>query len=159
MANNTLRAHKRADLIKWIVIFVVVLGLIGAVIGLAIKLDRQTTIETLGGEAYSIGLIDEDGVNKDGNTAIYTRKGVMVNGLRCSLAEEAKIKYQIFFYDKDGKFISASEELTADYDGKDIPALAKTARIMITPTADEDGKVSLVEVLGYANQLTVTVER
>ena len=159
MAENTLRAHRRADLIKWIVIFVVVLGLIGAVIGLSIKLDRQTTIETLGGEAYSIGLIDDAGANKEGNTAIYTRKGVKVDGLCCSLAEEATIKYQIFFYDKNGKFISASDELTADYDGKDIPELAKTARIMITPTADEDGKVSLVEVLGYANQLTVTVKR
>lgn len=159
MANNTLRAHKRADTVKWVVIFLVVLGLIGAVIGLSVKLDRQTTIETLGGEAYSIGLIGDDGANKDGNTAIYTRKGVTVNGLRCSLAEDAKIKYQIFFYDKDGKFISASEELSADYDGEDIPASAKTARIMIVPTEDEDGKVSLVEVLGYAGQLTVTVER
>ncbi len=159
MANNTLRAHRRADTIKWVVIFLVVLGLVGAVIGLAVQLDRRTTIETVGGEAYSIGLIDEDGTNKDGDTAIYLRKGISVNGLRCSLAEDAKIEYRIFFYDKDGKFISASETLTSDYDGKDIPALAKTARIQITPTEDEDGKVSLVEVLGYANQLTVTVAR
>ena len=159
MANNTLRAHKRADTIKWVVIFLIVLGLVGAVIGLAIQLDRRTTIETVGGEAYSIGLIDGNGENKDGNTAIYMRKGVTVKGLRCSLAEDAKIEYKIFFYDNDGKFISASSALQTDYDGKDIPALAKTARVMITPTADEDGKVSLVEVLGYAGQLTVSFER
>lgn len=159
MANNTLQAHKRMDTIKWVVIFLVVLGLIGAVIGLAVKLDRQTTIERLGGEAYEIGLIDAKGAEEKGETAIRTRKGITVEGLQCELDADAKITYQIFYYDKDGKFISATEALTADFDGSGIPETAKTARIMITPTDDEDGKVSLVEVLGYANRLAVTYER
>ena len=40
-----------------------------------------------------------------------------------------------------------------------IPENAETAKIVITPTADEDGKVDLTEVLGYAGQVTVTVNR
>lgn len=144
---------------KRLALVLVLLALIGAVIGLAIKLDRQTTTQTLGGEAYSIGLIDTDGSNKEGTTAIYTRKGVSTNGLKCTLKDDAKIKYQLFFYDKTGKFISSSSELTADYDGSEIPGTAKTAKIVITPTEDEDNKVSLIEVLGYANQLTVTWNR
>ena len=61
-------------------------------------------------------------------------------------------------YDKDGEFVSASEELTADFDGE-IPENAESVKIMITPTADEDGKISVIEVLGYAAQLTVTVNK
>ncbi len=131
---------------------------IGAITTLAIKLDRQTTTTTVGGEAYSIGTIDEKGLYKESESSIYLRKAVTTDGLTCDLADEAKVTYQIFYYDKDGKFISASEELSADY-SESAPEGATQAKIVITPTADEDGKVGLTEVFGYAAQLTVTTNR
>lgn len=137
----------------------VVIALVGAVIGLGIKLDRQTTTNRIGGEAYSIGAIDEKGEVKNSELSIYTRDGVTVKGLKCELAKDAKIKYQIFYYDKDGKFVSSSAELTADFNGTGIPATAKTAKIVITPTEDKDGKVTITEILGYAGQLTVQYSR
>lgn len=142
-----------------IITFILCLALLGGVIGLAVKLDRQTSINKLGGEAYSIGAIDEKGEYKESSASIYTRKGVTVDGLKCELQEDAKIKYQLFFYDKDGKFVSASSELTSDFNGSETPATAKTVKIVITPTADEDGKVGLTEVLGYAGQLNVQYSR
>lgn len=145
-------------LLKNILLTLVFLALVGAVIGLAIQRDRTVT-ERLGGEAYTIGLIDEVGEDKDGNTAIRTRDGVTVRGLKCTLAKDAKIKFQLFFYDEAGKFISASAELTTDYDGSAVPGTAETVRIMITPTEDEDGKITIVEVLGYAKQLAVSYEK
>lgn len=154
-----LSSHARADKIKWIVTFIVILGLIGAVIGLSVSLSRSTA-EEIGGEAYSIGIIQETGeVNTKEQTSIYTRKDLPVDGLRCSLKMDAKITYRIFFYDKEGKFLSATSTLSTDYDGTGVPAKAETAKIMITPVEDEDGKVSLVEILGYANQLTVVINR
>lgn len=156
--NNSLSRHKKSDMIKWVVIFVLTFALIGAVIGLFVKLDRQTTTTTIGGEAYSIGLIDEKGDNADGNTAIYLRNAITTDGLKIELADKAEITYQLFFYDKAGDFISASEELTADFNGE-IPEGAESVRIMITPTADDDGEVTFTEVLGYAAQLTVTVNK
>lgn len=146
---------KQGNRIFSIITFVLCLALLGGVIGLAIKLDRQTTVTTLGGEAYSIGALDEKGEYKESTASIYTRKGFSVDGLTCSLDKDAKIKYQLFFYDKDGKFISVSAELTSDFESSAVPAAATTAKAVITPTADEDGKVSLTEVLGYAAQLTV----
>ena len=137
----------------------VVIALVGAVIGLGIKLDRQTTTNRIGGEAYSIGAIDEKGEVKNSELSIYTRDGVTVKGLKCELAKDAKIKYQIFYYDKDGKFVSSSAELTAGFNGTGIPATAETAKIVITPTEDKDGKVSITEVFGYAAQLTVQYNR
>lgn len=138
---------------------VTALVLLGLIMTLFVKIDRQTTTTTIGGEAYSIGLIDETGAYAEGNTAIYMRKAITTKGLKCELKEDGKIKYQIFFYDKDGNFLSSTAELTTDYNGSGIPEGATQAKIMITPIADEDGKVSLVEVLGYANQLIVTVNR
>ena len=40
-----------------------------------------------------------------------------------------------------------------------MPLAAKTFQIVITPVEDEDGKVSLTEVIGYADQVTVTIDR
>ena len=156
---NELYQHKKSDMVKWIITFIVGLLLIAAVVALFVKLDRQTSTTTIGGEAYSIGTIDENGDYKEGDTAIYLRKAITTDGLKCELKDDANIKYQLFFYDKDGEFISASAELTADYDGTNIPETAESVKIMITPIEDEDGKVSLMEVLGYANQLTVTVNK
>lgn len=146
---NELNRHKKSDAVKWVITAIVGLALIAAVAALGVKLHRQTTTTT----------IDETGAYKEGDTAIYMRKAITTDGLKCELEENAKIKYQLFFYDKDENFLSASEELTTDYDGTDIPKNAERVKIMITPTADEDGKVSLIEVLGYANQLTVTVNK
>lgn len=142
-----------------ILMTLVVIALVGAVIGLGIKLDRQTTTNRIGGEAYSIGAIDEKGEVKNSELSIYTRSGVTVKGLKCELTKDAKIKYRLFYYDKDGKFVSSSAELTADFNGTGIPATAETAKIVITPTEDKDGKVSITEVLGYAEQLTVQYSR
>ena len=158
MANYELKRHKKSDTVKWIIIFLISIALIGAVVGLAIKLERQTTTTTIGGEAYSIGLIDENGDNKEGDTAIYLRNAVTTDGFKAEIAEDAAVTYKLFFYDKDGKFISASAELSGDFAGT-IPETAESMRVMITPTEDEDGKVSFTEVLGYAAQVTITVNK
>lgn len=143
-----------------VITVLLILALVGAVIGLSVSLSRTAAAE-VGGEAYSIGAISAEtgDVDPKEDMAIYTRKGLTVEGLKCTLKKNAKITYQIFYYDMHGKFISASETLSADFDGKGIPETAKTCKIMIAPTSDEDGKVSLVEVLGYAAQLTVIVNK
>ena len=155
---NELQRHKKLDRVKWAAVLIVALALIAAVAALFVKLDRQTTTTTIGGEAYSIGTIDETGEYAEGDTAIYLRNGITTDGLKCELADDAQIKYQLFFYDADGGFLEASEELTSDWNGS-APEGAESVKIMITPTEDEDGKVSLIEVLGYADQLTVTVNK
>lgn len=125
---------------------------------LFVKLDRQTTTTRIGGEAYSIGTLDDTGAYAEGDTAIYMRKAVTTDGLKCTLDADAKIKYELFFYDADGKFLESTGDLMADWAGE-VPEGAESVKVMITPTEDEDGKVSIVEVLGYASQLTVTVNK
>lgn len=156
---NALQKHKAADAIKWVVIFLIAIGLIGAVVTLFVMLDRQTTVTEIGAEAYMIGVLDESGAETDGDTSIVTRNAVTTDGLKVEIADDADVTYTIYFYGSEDEFISKTEALSADFDGSAIPENAETAKIVITPTADEDGKVDLTEVLGYAGQVTVTVNR
>lgn len=158
MPNYELRKHKTADAVKWVVVFLLVIGLIGAVVTLFVMLDRQTTVTEIGGEAYTIATLDENGEQTEGDTSIVTRDTFTTDGLKVELADEASVTYQLFFYDGEGNFISATGDLSADFDGE-IPENAAYAKCEITPTADEDGKVDLSEVLGYAGQVTITVNK
>lgn len=159
MPNYELRKHKTADAVKWVVVFLLVIGLIGAVITLFVMLDRQTTVTEIGAEAYTIAALDDSGEQTDGDTSIVTRNAVTTDGLTVTIADDATVTYALYFYDADGEFVSKTADLSADFDGSAIPENAETAKIVITPTADEDGKVDLTEVLGYAGQVTVTVNR
>lgn len=159
MAKSALSKHKAADTVKWIVIFLLVIGLAGAVVTLFIMLDRQTTVTEIGAEAYIIGTLDDEGAETDGDTSIVTRNAVTTDGLKVEIADDADVTYTIYFYGSEDEFISKTQALSADFDGSAIPENAETAKIVITPTADEDGKVDLTEVLGYAGQVTVTVNR
>lgn len=159
MANNSLKKHKTADAVKWVVVFLLVTGLIGAVVTLFVVLDRQTTVTKIGAEAYTIATLDDSGEQTDGDTSIVTRNAVTTDGLKVAIADDATVTYALYFYDADGEFVSKTADLSADFDGSTIPENAESAKIVITPTADEDGKVDLTEVLGYAGQVTVTVNR
>lgn len=153
-----LKRHKISDTIKWVIIFLLMTGVIGAVITLFVMLDRQTTVTEIGPEAYTIATLDENGVQTEGDTSIVTRDMFAANGLKVELEDEASITYQLFFYDGEGNFISATGDLSADFDGE-IPENAAYAKCEVTPMADEDGKVDLTEVLGYVGQVTITVNR
>lgn len=159
MPNYELRKHKTADAVKWVVVFLLVIGLIGAVVTLFVMLDRQTTVTKIGAEAYTIATLDDSGEQTDGDTSIVTRNAVTTDGLKVEIADDATVTYALYFYDADGEFVSKTVDLSAGFDGSAIPENAETAKIVITPTADEDGKVDLTEVLGYAGQVTVTVNR
>ena len=156
--NIGLKRHKISDTIKWVIIFLLMIGVIGAVVTLFVMLDRQTTVTEIGGEAYTIATLDENGEQTEGDTSIVTRDTFTTDGLKVELADEASVTYQLFFYDGEGNFISATGALSADFDGE-IPENAAYAKCEITPTADEDGKVDLSEVLGYAGQVTITVNK
>ena len=153
-----LRRHKIADTVKWVIIFLIAIGLIGAVVTLFVMLNRQTTVTQIGPEAYTIATLDENGEQAEGNTSIVTRDTFTTDGLKVELADEASVTYQLFFCDGEGNFISATGDLSADFDGE-IPENAAYAKCEITPTADEDGKVDLIEVLGYARQVTISINR
>ena len=91
MPNYELRKHKTADAVKWVVVFLLVIGLIGAVITLFVMLDRQTTVTEIGAEAYTIAALDDSGEQTDGDTSIVTRNAVTTDGLKVAIADDATV--------------------------------------------------------------------
>ncbi|MBO5927836.1 MAG: hypothetical protein J6Q32_03185 [Clostridia bacterium] len=160
MSKSSFKKKVKNDKLKFAVITIVFVVLSMALIGLFVKLDRQTSFTTIGGESYSIGTLDEKGEFAESDLSIYLRKDITVDGLKCQLKKDSNISYKLFFYDEEGEFLGVSGDLVEDYESdEETPVGASSVRIVITPIEDEDGKVSLVEVLGYANQLTVTVNK
>ena len=159
MARYTLKKHAAADTIKWVIIFLLMIGVIGAIVTLFVILDRNTTVTEIGAEQYIIGGLDDEGAAAEGDTSIVTRGTFTTDGLKIELADEATVTYELYFYDGEDNFISSTGALSTDFLGLTVPLSAETAKIVITPTEDEDGKVSLTEVIGYADQVTVTMDR
>ena len=156
---NSLQRHKTADAVKWVVTFVLLLGVIASVVTLFIQVDRNTTVTQIGAEAYKIAALDDSGEETESDKSIVTRDAFTTDGLKIELADDAAVSYELYFYDADGEFVSKTGALTADYDGSTVPETAATVKVVITPTEDEDGKVTLTEVFGYASALTITVNR
>lgn len=156
---NSLQRHKTADAVKWFIVFVLLLGVIASVVTLFIQVDRNTTVTQIGAEAYKIAALDDSGEETESDKSIVTRDAFTTDGLKIELADDAAVSYELYFYDADGEFVSKTGALTADYDGSTVSETAATVKVVITPTEDEDGKVTLTEVFGYASALTITVNR
>lgn len=153
---NELQVHKRSDLVKWIVVSVILVLLIGAVTIMGIALNKQITTRTLGASAYAIGTLDEQGVFGKDTATIATKDFVTVDGLEIKLIDNAEIQYKVYFYGENDKhekeFISATEYLTAEFNVT-IPTNAKFVKIVIDPLNDDE--VSILEISKYAKQLEV----
>lgn len=160
MAKNSLRQHKRSDAVKWAIAFVLIILLIGAVVGLGVALNKQITTKTLGSTAYAIGGLSDSGDEVKDTATIRTKDFVTVDGLQIKLADKAEVQYKLYWFGENDKsektFISASEYLTADFNGT-IPENAKFVKIVIDPL--NDAEVSALEIGGYAKQLEVTYNK
>ena len=159
------RFRKRSNiLLTAILVVVIALGAIG-IINLFKRVDTLETTNKVSWTQYARGLLDDETgkfprvAEEIDYSGIHLNNYINADGLKCELAKDATIKYQINYYDEDYEFISVTERLSADYDGTDNPANAKFARIEIIPTADADGVVSSLEIMGYAKQLTVTYNK
>ena len=154
---NSFQKHKRSDRVKWIIIFVLVFALIAGFAGMAVILNREVKTYDLTSFSYEIGGLDAEGAEEEANTAIRTKDFQSVDGLTVSVSDDMTVTYQLFFYDADKEFLSASDELVIDFDGT-IPEGAEYVKVLITPIEDEDG-VTFTEIAGYAGQITVTLDR
>ena len=133
------------------------------------RLDKVETTKTVGTfSTYEIGKLDDEtgrGYKKnqiedveDYDQWIHLKSYINADGIKCEIAEKAKIAYQINFYDEDYQFLGVMD-FTDDYSGTSNPVGAKYAIIEIKPLADPDGIVSSSEVTTYAKMLSVTYNK
>ncbi len=136
----------------------VLLGLatIGGVTTLATRLvknDKVTIHPT-----FEVGGLNALGKYEEDKSTLYTKEKFACEGLQATLDFDSQISYQIYYYDILDNFISSTDIITAGY-SNDAPLNGAYARIEITPTNDEDKKISFNERYSYAKQLNLKVNK
>ena len=152
--------------IKWGGIALGAVFLVAATAGIATAVTKNQTEDTrnLTQFDYSCYVLDDitGKVDKTDASNISTNNYYSIDGLKCKLAKEAEITYQLNFYDEEKDFLSM-QAYTDDFDGSEIESLKSQGvcyvRVEILPVGDADGEVSVLEKNGYVKQLTVTVEK
>lgn len=143
---------------------VAVVVLIGAISAIASIAGRKST--AIRKSSFSIGALDEDGAFREYNQAIVSDY-FECQGLTVEPTDKASGTYRVFYYTEDKKLLSKTDEMNpmdGVYEKGDDFAIAKYARVMITPDipADEEGsdfRILFWEVVGYASGYTVTVDK
>ena len=130
--------------------------------------NRKTT--TIHSTEFSVGAINSEGIYVENNKSIYTKDLIECQGLTITPDFEANGTFQVFYYGEDKIFVGFTDALKAS-DGiylKDSTfENAKYCRIMITPdvpvdedgNVDEDFKIRFYNVLSFANDYTITVNK
>ena len=146
-----------------------VLMLVGAVVGITSITSKET--KSISSLSFKVGAIDESGNYVDSDTSIYTKEMFECQGLTVEPDFEAAGTFRVFYYDQDKAFLGSTGVLNAAdgvyIQGKSAVELsAKYARIMITPepsvnekSDDKEFKISFYEVVGYANEYTIMVNK
>ena len=159
------RKFKWKNILSFVLVGVL---LVGAVAGLGSIFGKDT--KTISSTAFSVGGINEQGNYVESKTSIYTKDMFECQGLSIEPDFEATGTYKVFYYSENKNFLGSTDVMNAEdgvYNKGDTFAVAKYARIMITPDVpvDEDGnevedfKIRFYDVAGYANEYTISVDK
>jgi len=145
----------------WIVTFLLIAVLLIGMIFAFVKISDNENTKNVGSNVfnYSVGTLNEQGKYEEADGSIYLKDFTLVDGLTIDVDEdeETEFSYKVFFYDAEKNYLSATEDLTADFDGTAVPETAEYFRVVINPTEDND--ITFFEIGGYADLLTVTVNK
>ena len=142
------------NLKKIIIIILCVLG-VGFLTSLLFKSFAGDTEKVF--TTFAVGCIDETGDIDDSELSIYTKKAIEFEVLVVDWDEEKNGTYQLFFYDEDDEFVSASEVYNADAEIEMVEG-ATQARLVITPTLEEDDEINFFEVVKYSSYVKLNKE-
>lgn len=162
----------RFNKIKWDKILsaaLVIVLLVGCTAGLAAIFNTKTT--DVSNFEFKKGALDKNGLYIKSDTSIYTKELIACEGLVIEPDFEASGTYQVFYYDSNKSFISATETFDTHTNGAytrgNSVLEARYCRIVISPDVptDEDGypvenwKIHFWEVADYANDYKITVNK
>ena len=161
--------YKTKKTLKTLALSVLGIGaIVGACAGINALVEKQDTeLKTI----YPIfevgGLKTEDGKFEESDGTIYTKDAFECQGLNIVLDFDNTIKYQVFYYESDGDFISATS-VYGDNVNVNAPEYATHARIEITPNWSKMGEdykdkenqtIKFYEIFKYSSQLSIKVNK
>lgn len=152
---NAVKSNK----FRWLVTFFMIFILTAGFIAITVMFVKKDKVKTLTFTNYEIGEIADTGkAVADSDGAVRTKEFINADGLKIELGKDATVTYAVFFYDEEKVLVSVVDNLSTNYYGV-VPKEAKYAKVEITPTADEDGKVSAAELKYYTAQVTVSYNK
>lgn len=155
------RFRKKVDVKQIVVIVLLVAVALGALVGITKLVDGDRTV--MGINFVKGGLTQ--GLHVESDESIYLKDAIEINNLKIERDFDANIQYKIVFYDENKEYVGETDLLSANWNIEDHAedfetegkfAGAEFCRIVVEPIEDENGKISSVEVLEYAGQLTIT---
>ncbi len=137
----------------------VIVGVIVVISSLLVEKDGFKTIDP----SFEVGGLDENGKYKETEFSIYTKNKFECKGLNVVLDFDSELSYQVYFYDYNETFVSATPQLYLG-DEVTVPYTAVYARIVATPIWGEDVKehekeIGFFECLKLADKITVKVAK
>lgn len=135
--------------------------LVAAAIGGVVALFGKDTT-TVSPSEFKRGSIGVDGKSVSSETSIYTKEAFPCQGLRIVPDFEATGTFDVYYYDVNDRLLSSVKGKSEVYEGE-YPG-ATFARVVYNPAVPEgedkkEWKIGLLEVLKYAKQLTITVNK
>ena len=114
---------------------------------------------------FKRGGLTEQGKYVETNETLYTPNAFECFGLEIDLSFERNIKFEVFYYDEYGSYLSSSDVQTENYVAV-LPSNATHARIEITPDwslieleEDKEEVIKWYQVNDYAKQMTIKVAK
>ena len=151
MAKRTKRKINWKKVISIVCVVILSISCLG-LISSCFKNDDNKTIHP----SFTRGGLDENGEYVETKTSIFTEDMFECLGLRVTTDIKFKGTYQIFYYNYDGVFLSASDTYTKTT-RLSLPELAKYARIMITPASGEE--LGYFDVYGVKKLVDISVQK
>ncbi|MFQ6752528.1 MAG: hypothetical protein ACLRFL_03090 [Clostridia bacterium] len=135
-------------------IALIVVGILVAImiIGLCVRMGSSQTYTTLSATDYEVGALDTAGAFKKNAGSFVSKDFYDVDGLSVKVEEDAELSYQLYFYDAEENFISATNQFAVTYNGT-IPEDAELFKVVINPTNDDD--ISTFDIINYGSDVEV----
>lgn len=151
------KAKKKGAKKVWKVVGIVAAVMLGVgAIGAIFSADANKA-KTLNAFDYEISAVDAEGKVYESDVSITTKNVISVNELKIEYTKDANVEYRVHFYDKYEGFVNSTEWLQEDYEyASEEGSEAVYAHIEIRPIEDEDGRVDVFELSGYANDIEVS---
>ena len=151
------RKKKLINIISSILAVVLIVGaLFGAISAITKYAEKDIKKIT---PVYAVGGLDKNGNFLDTENSIYTKNAFECYSLKTTLSFDNSVTYQMYYYDKDNNFISASNKINVNYNSLDdvMPYETKYCRVVIYP--NEDDVIKWYEINKYSKQLKIEVAK
>lgn len=152
-------SYKTKKILKKIGLAILAVAIIGgsaAIVNGLVERSKEDYKETR--LSWDVGGITSAGkFDTDCDDAIYTKNAIECSGVELYADFDSSINFEVHFYDENGEWLSKMDNTGLQLKVDEMPDDATSIRIVIRPTNDEDGKISYLEKLEYANQLTVKI--